>query len=313
MKNIINLLGFIALLAIIGFSMVTCSDDDGGGDEPVTGTSGLAYELNSDETYGVSKGTVTGGAVVIPSTYNGKPVTGIYNFTKTAITSITIPNNVAFIGLRAFQDCTSLISITIPESVKSIDEGTFSGCTSLSRVTIPAGVRSIGDYTFSSCTGLTSITIPASVTSIGSGVFVGCTSLTKITVDRENPNYTSEDGILYNKAKTTIITFPSASGIVTIPNSVTVIDFQAFSGCTSLTRVTISASVMHIGGWAFGGCTGLTSVTFAAGSAITSGDFRTSAFPVGPGSGGDNLKTAYLAGGAGTYTRASGGYIWTKQ
>ncbi len=48
---------------------------------------------------------------------------------------------------------------------------------------------------------------------------------------------------------------------ITIPDSVTSIDYYAFEGCRSLTSITIPDSVTSIGGWAFEGCRGLTSVT----------------------------------------------------
>jgi len=70
---------------------------------------------------------------------------------------------------------------------------------------------------------------------------------------------------------------------------------------------------MSISNYAFEGCTGLTSVTFAKGSAITSENFGDYAFPGVDYSGYYGyLKTAYLAGGAGTYTRYEGGE-WIKQ
>jgi hypothetical protein len=88
----------------------------------------------------------------------------------------------------------------------------------------------------------------------------------------------------------------------TIPNTVTIIEAGAFLNCKSLTSVTIPKSVSFIRELAFSGCTNLTSVTFSTGSAIYSSRFAdNSAFPGGY----DNLKTAYLAGGAGTYTRTS--------
>jgi len=71
---------------------------------------------------------------------------------------------------------------------------------------------------------------------------------------------------------------------------------------------------MSIDNAAFSGCTKLTSVTFSTGSNITISYFGSSAFPEGSnGQGGYNLRTAYFAGGAGTYTRDNGGSIWTKQ
>jgi len=80
------------------------------------GTPGLEYTLITDGynagTYSVSKGSVTGGEVIIAPSYNGKPVTEIGNeaFKETNITSVIIPENVTFIGGSAFEGCISLTS-----------------------------------------------------------------------------------------------------------------------------------------------------------------------------------------------------------
>jgi hypothetical protein len=109
---------------------------------------------------------------------------------------------------------------------------------------------------------LTSIVIPNSVTSIGYRVFIECTNLTSITVDNANANYSSLDGVLFNKNKTTLILFPGGKGgsYTTIPNSVTSIGGYAFIGCTNLTSVVIPNSVTSIGDNAFRECTNLTSI-----------------------------------------------------
>ena len=182
--------------------------------------------------------------VNIPPRIEGMTVTGIGEnaFQRTKIISVTLPEGLTSIGNYAFSRCTSLTSITIPASVTSIGEGAFSQCTSLTSITIPAGVTSIGNYAFNYCTGLTDITVAAN-----------------------NPNYASEGGILYNKAKTTLIQAPGAiSGNVTIPAGVTSIGNAAFSGCRSLTSITIPASVTSIGNGAFSDCSSLTSITIPA-------------------------------------------------
>ena len=229
----------------------------------------LAYELINNRTaYRVRKGTVTGGDVVIPSVYNGLPVTEIGSASNETDTG-------AFSG-------TNITSVTIPSSVTSIDTGAFRGCDSLTSVNIAEGVMSIGYYAFSSCNSLTNITVPASVTSIGYGAFEWCPSLISIVVDEANFSYASQDGILYNKAKTRLIQTPCGiSGAVIIPADVTSIGSEAFRWCnitsvtipdsmtsiengafadTSLTGVTIPASVTYISAWAFYGCGNLTGI-----------------------------------------------------
>ena len=180
-----------------------------------------------------------------------------------SLTSVTISNSVTSIGKYAFSDCSSLTTVTIPNSVTSIGSFAFYNCSGLTTVTIPNSVTSIGSHAFSYCSGLTSVTIPNSVTSIGDLAFYGCSSRTEINVESANTKYTSENGVLFNKDKTTILCYPAGKTgtTYTIPNSVTSIDGSAFSGCSGLTSVTIPNSVTSIGSGAFQNCSGLTSIT----------------------------------------------------
>ena len=158
---------------------------------------------------------------------------------------------------------------SVAYSVTSIGYDAFSGCSGLTSVTIPNSVTSIGNSAFSGCSGLTSVTIPNSVISIGVDVFENCTGLTSVNVDASNPNYSSIDGVLFNKDRTELILYPAEKkGAYSIPNSVISIKNKAFANCTGLTSVTIPNSVTSIGDSAFSGCTGLTSVTI--GNSVTS-------------------------------------------
>ncbi len=210
----------------------------------------LTFTLNADsESYSVTFcNTQISGALKIPATYNGKPVTEIGDFAFadcTSLAAVTIPDSITTIGAGAFYFCIELISITIPESVTTISNSAFYSCTALTSIevdvnnstylsddngvlfnkdktelicypagkdatsyTIPDGVKSIGDIAFYDCTSLTTIEIPDSVTTIGSYAFNGCTALASVT----------------------------------IPDSVETIGSQAFSYCTSLTTVSAPCS-----------------------------------------------------------------------
>ena len=127
------------------------------------------------------------------------------------------------------------------------------------KVQLSSGMTNIGKYAFCSCTSLTEITIPDSVTEIGGGAFSGCTSLAKITVSPDNKNYSSVDGVLFNKDGSELIVYPEGNGrsAYTVPDGVTSISGSVFSGCTSLTEIVIPDSVTSIGESAFSGCTSL--------------------------------------------------------
>ena len=156
---------------------------------------------------------------------------------------LTLPNSVRYIGDNAFSYCEGLTGeLTLPNLVINIGNSAFSGCTGFTgKLIIPQGVASIGNGAFFVCRGFTGeLTIPNSVTTIGNNAFYGCDNLTSINVAEDNTNYSSIDGVLCNKEKTTLIKCPEGkAGTFTVPHSVTNIIENAFSSCRSLTSVNV--------------------------------------------------------------------------
>ncbi len=232
-------------------------------------------------------------SLVIPNSVKSIGRQAFYNCSRMSGT-LDIPKNVNSIGSQAFYNCngfsefnvqpgnsnysslngvlfnkkqTILIQnilkkqgeYSIPNTVTTIENYAFLGSNSMTNITIPNSVISIGDYAFQNCIGLTKIIIPNSVTSIGVSAFRNCSGL--ITVDADNPNYSSIDGVQFDKTKSKLIQYPSSKqGSYTIPTLVKTIGDYAFYDCTALTSVTIPSSVVTIGNEAFYNCNNLKSI-----------------------------------------------------
>ena len=150
---------------------------------------------------------------------------------KNTRTSYTIPDGVRTIYSLSFYNSNKLTSITIPNTVEKIQAGAFEFCSGLSSITIPNSVKTIESNAFRYCYKLTSISISSSVTTIGSSAFRECTLLSSFTVDSNNPNYLSDEyGVLYNKAKTSLMQYPNGNTRTsyTIPSTVTNIPYFVF-------------------------------------------------------------------------------------
>ena len=205
-------------------------------------------------------------------------------YENTNIKSVIIESGVTSIGDCAFEDCyftyenfVNNSNVELDDSSKPtiVDTDTGGFCIkdnelvnmrptyAIGEITIPNSVTSIDSSAFYGCSSLTSVTMSNSVTSIGNPAFENCTSLTSIEVSDNNGNYSSVDGVLFNKDKSELITYPAGKtdSEYVIPNSVISIGDSAFENCTSLTSVTIPDSVTIIGRSAFENCTSLTSVT----------------------------------------------------
>ena len=156
-------------------------------------------------------------------------------------------------------------SYIIPSSVTSIGDSAFYRCISLSEIFIPSSVTSIGNWAFSCCDSLKYISIPKSVICLNGNPFAKWDGKLKCL----SPNFVYEDGILFNKDKSRIISFRNQNiKSYVIPSSVTSIGDSAFYRCISLSEIVIPPSVASIGDWAFSCCYSLSEIVIP--SSVTS-------------------------------------------
>ena len=281
-----------AILLTVVCLLCGCSE----GEKEPAESQGLAFELNEDGSgYMVMGiGTCTDADVVIPSEYQGKPVTaigdGAFHYCQT-ITSVVIPDSVTSIEY-SFYGCGNLESVTIPDTVTSVDGICFISCTKLAfgedddayyvgnernpylvllraksddvtACEVREGTRVIGARAFE-YGALETISIPNTVQYIGSNAFSSCWDLRAVYAEDVNAwmNISFENLLSRPNVQAGALYFVDGAGNaiteVVIPDGTTAIDEYLFGYAVELTSVTIPDSVTSIGAGAFSSCTSLT-------------------------------------------------------
>lgn len=165
-------------------------------------------------------------------------------------------------------------AITVPSElggypVTKIEPTAFKDCTGITSLVLPEGIEEIGLYAFQECNSLTEMTIPDSVTTMGLNPFVLCESLQSIVVSETHPLYSSVDGVLYNKDKTTLISCPGGKeGTFTVPEGVVKIEGSAFAGCHAINEIHFPDTLQELGEVVFMGCSSLKSIEIPDGIAV---------------------------------------------
>lgn len=182
------------------------------------------FSVDFSSTSSVVSGTVNGyqyeiigdGIKIISHNYNND-------------ISITVPEVIAgkfvkSLGTDAFYQHKNTISITLPQTLTTIEGGPFYRCYSLEQIIIPKNVEIID-----------------------TNPFFRCSSLKMISVDSSNESFCDIDGVLFNKDRTFLISYPEGkdSPNYTVPASVKRIDIDSFGYHTKIRRLTIMANVVE--------------------------------------------------------------------
>ena len=252
------------------------------------------------------------GSFTIPS---GVTVIGENAFADcTRLSAVTIPGFVTEIGKNAFNGCTYISSLLFEEDGMPlvIREGAFYGCAALKTLTLPSGLYKMEQYAFGSTKNLTTVkvnakgikvsedaaaTVDFAANAFGTNASTPVFYVTDLTIGQDvpvfdvtgvfgqaligvdvvpgNPNYESDDGVLYGIGKTTILFYPMKRvGEFVLPDTVTTIVARVFQDRAGLTKITIGKNVTTIGDSAFQGCINLQDVVFEEGgtAALTIGN-----------------------------------------
>ena len=177
-----------------------------------------------------------------------------------SLTNITVPDSVTVLDGLAFSYCTSLKNIELSKNLTEIGMGALSHCTSLENIDIPDSVIIMDNIAMAGCSELKSVNIGSNLKTVGGQVFAGCTSLEKVNVNLNNKNYTSENGIWYDKNKTKIILYPynKKDSAYTTPTSLKELcngyvgSYGILLDNSNLKTVTIEKNVAKIDDYAIG-------------------------------------------------------------
>ena len=255
-KLVLPLAILAAALAACGLAACNDTGNTPGGDTPGGNVPGgnagneyLVFETLADGSLQVSadSGKEMPEEIVIPSEYEGKPVTAVkaqgfaLNHAE-GLERVVIPEGVKSIGENAFYNLITLESAVLPDSLIEMGMYAFAGCAALFDIEFGSGLSVIPVGAFGGC-AIASLTLPETVTDIYYDAFRGCRKLTSVTLP---------DSVTY--LGSSVFAECEALTEVTLPKGLASIENATFRACGSLVKIEIPAGVKSIGSSAFDGC-----------------------------------------------------------
>ena len=174
-----------------------------------------------------------------------------------SLKSIRLPSTIKSIGIKAFKECKSLCDINIPSDIEEIGQSAFENCTSLKGVIRLDTIRRIGEEAFRNCTSLEGLVLPQKISRIKAKAFENCTSLQYVDLSEVEIPHLEYEEETYNLGSMIRASMGRENSIA--------IEYGAFQGCESLTRVSLPSGPEDIEWDTFRDCRSLKYVSIPEG------------------------------------------------
>ena len=189
-------------------------------------------------------------------------------FRCSQVKNVVFAGNTEILEHGVFAFCEKLENIDLSHTIETIGVECFYGCKSLTDIVLPNNLVKVGDGTFNKCNSLREVNVPKLVEFIGESVFSGCRNLEAITVDKSNPKYISDNGILIDNKNNFVVRCPEGLKLPSykIPKEITEIGNKAFAGNKNIETIYLNEKLTNVGSYAFASCSNLKEVngTFTA-------------------------------------------------
>ena len=185
----------------------------------------------------------------------------------TQVKEYILDEQVKSIGKYTFSNCYNLTKVEGLDHIQAIGDSAFFYCDSLKAISLDS-VKTIKNSAFQNCTGLVSVALGKELVDCGKDVFNGCTKIEKVSLSCANvedwfQGLEAIKELTVNESVEAIKdgAFSNCTGLTTAQiKGSKEIGNSAFSGCSSLSDITLPESLSRMGNSAFSGCNSLVSV-----------------------------------------------------